>query len=138
MEENSHRAFVDAWMDRAAKDVPNEQFVPVFARAFSALWQRAHLTLGDVTLMAILDRVLYRGSEQFPMLALLRMDEAGLGCEELHQRAGSFASGPFQAGLRFVLVEFLTILGNLTAEILTPALHSELSKVAQQVPGTKP
>jgi len=27
-------------------------------------------------------------------------------------------------------VEFLTVLGNLTAEILTPALHSELLKLA--------
>ena len=32
-------------------------------------------------------------------------------------------------GIRFVLVEFLTVLGNLTAEILTPELHSELSNV---------
>ena len=30
----------------------------------------------------------------------------------------------------FVLVEFLTVLGHLTDEILTPALHAELSKVA--------
>jgi hypothetical protein len=27
-----------------------------------------------------------------------------------------------------LLVDFLTVLGNLTAEILTPALHAELSK----------
>jgi hypothetical protein len=31
-------------------------------------------------------------------------------------------------------VEFLTVLGSLTAEILTPELHSELSKVV--LPGT--
>jgi hypothetical protein len=28
-----------------------------------------------------------------------------------------------------VLVEFLTVLGNLTAELLTPELHAELSTV---------
>lgn len=138
MEENSHRAVVDAWMERAGKGTPNEQLLQNFARAFAALWKRAHLTLGDVTLRAILDRVLYRGAEQFPMIALLKMDEAGLRCEELNERASSFALGPFQAALRFVLVEFLTILGNLTADILTAALHSELSKVAQESPGTKP
>ncbi|HZU97445.1 MAG TPA: hypothetical protein VFF73_12165, partial [Planctomycetota bacterium] len=31
---------------------------------------------------------------------------------------------------RFVLVELLTVLGNLTDDIITPALHSALSKVA--------
>jgi hypothetical protein len=33
------------------------------------------------------------------------------------------------AGIRFVLVEFLTVLGNLTAEILTSELHAELSNI---------
>jgi hypothetical protein len=33
-------------------------------------------------------------------------------------------------GIRFVLTEFLTVLGNLTAEILTPELHAALSNVA--------
>jgi hypothetical protein len=33
--------------------------------------------------------------------------------------------------IRFVLVELLTVLGNLTAEILTPALHAEISRVAR-------
>jgi hypothetical protein len=31
--------------------------------------------------------------------------------------------------IQFVLVELLTVVGNLTAEILTPALHSELSNI---------
>jgi hypothetical protein len=34
------------------------------------------------------------------------------------------------------MTEFLTVLGNLTAEILTPALHSELSKVGSNELGT--
>ena len=33
--------------------------------------------------------------------------------------------------MRFVLVEFLTVLGNLTAEILSPALHAELAREAE-------
>jgi hypothetical protein len=34
-----------------------------------------------------------------------------------------------------VLVEFLTVLGHLTDEILTPALHAELARVALEGPG---
>jgi hypothetical protein len=42
-------------------------------------------------------------------------------------------------GIRFVLVEFLTVLGNLTAGILTAELHAELSHVepTNAVPATK-
>lgn len=39
------------------------------------------------------------------------------------------------AGTRFVLVEFLTVLGNLTADILTPELHEELARVHRPDPG---
>jgi hypothetical protein len=46
--------------------------------------------------------------------------------------------------MRFVLVEFLTVIGNLTAEILSPELHADLGRVAvpkashqnKAVPGT--
>ena len=38
------------------------------------------------------------------------------------------SASPIVAAIRFVLVEFLTVLGNLTAQILTSALHAELSK----------
>jgi len=37
-----------------------------------------------------------------------------------------------------VLVEFLTVLGNLTAEILTPELHAELVKITPVSAPTKP
>ena len=36
--------------------------------------------------------------------------------------------------VRFVLVEFLTVLGNLTDEILTPKLHVALTGVGCQAP----
>ncbi len=37
-----------------------------------------------------------------------------------------------RAAVRFVLVEFLSVLGVLTAEILTPALHAELARLADK------
>lgn len=117
-------------MERAAKDLPPERLIQVFELGFAALWRRAHQTLGDVTLVAIVDRVLFTAAERFPDFGLLKIEADRLQCEELRERARSLEHDHLAAGIRFVLVEFLTVLGNLTAEILTPALHSELSNVA--------
>jgi len=125
-----HSACVDEWMARAASRVPSERLLGVFDLGFATLWSRAHQTLGDVTLMAIVDRVLYIAIEQYPFLSALKVDPTGLRCQELQQRAGSVHRDQLAAAVRFVLVEFLTVLGSLTAEILSPALHAELLKVA--------
>jgi hypothetical protein len=134
-EHNDHSACVNAWMDRSAKGLPPERLIQLFEQGFAAMWRRAHRTLGDVTLTAIADRVLHRAAEQFPTFSALKVDATGLQCKELRERAGSLQHDQLAEGMRFVLVEFLTVLGNLTADVLTPALHSELSKVAPEERG---
>ena len=127
---NNHRARVDAWMERAAKEAPPERLFDAFKSAFGAMWRRARVTLGDVTLKAILDRVLYTAAERFPLLSPLEVDATGLRSDKFRQGAGSLHRDQLVEGIRFILVEFLRVLGNLTAEVLTPALHAELAKVA--------
>jgi hypothetical protein len=131
LEANDHSVCVDAWVERAAEGLPPAGLVRRFEQAFGALWRRARVTLGEVTLGAIVDRVLYSASERHPILATLRLESTGLRCEELAGRADGLPRAELAEGIRFVLTEFLTVLGNLTAEILTPALHAELSKFAE-------
>jgi hypothetical protein len=139
LDENDHRTRVDAWMERVAKDAPPDRLFDAFEIAFAALWRRARVPLGDVTLTAILDRVLYTAAERFPSLSSLEMDATGLRSDKFRQGAGDLQRDRLGEGIRFILVEFLTVLGNLTAEVLTPALHSELAKVAAKdaVPARK-
>jgi hypothetical protein len=132
-DDGDHGACVDAWMERGAKGLPPDRLLLAFEWTFAALWQRAHQTLGDVTLTAIVDRVIYVSVEQYPVLSSLKLEAVGLRCGELHHRASSLDGDQLAQGVRFVLVEFLTVLGNLTAEILTPALHAELSKADPQL-----
>lgn len=132
---HEHGACVNAWMERATNGLPPEWLLPAFEQGFAAVWGRANRTLADVTLMAILDRVVYVAAEQYPFLSALKVEANGLRCQELQVRAESVEHDQLAEGIRFVLVEFLTVLGNLTAEILTPALHSELSKMASGVGG---
>jgi hypothetical protein len=131
MADNDHGACVQAWLERA-KGLPLEQLLRAFEQGFGVMWGRAHQTLGNVTLSAIVDRVLYVAAEKYPMLAALELTESGIHCQGLHQRAGTLDRGELVEGVRFVMVEFLTVLGNLTAEILTPALHAALSGVSPE------
>jgi hypothetical protein len=104
----------------------------LFETALGALWDRTQTTLGEVTLTAIAERVLSKASEKFPLLSTLKVEPTeGIRCRELRKGIGSVPSSVLLEGVRYVLVEFLTVLGNLTAEILTPELHSELSQVAR-------
>ncbi len=128
----SHIGCVNAWMDRGARGLPPDGLVQAFEEAFGALWRRAHQTLGDVTLTAILDRVLCNGAERFPILSKLTIDATGLDCRELRKNVHGAPPNVLADAIGFVLVEFLRVLGTLTANILTPALHAELSMVTPQ------
>lgn len=130
MHRAAHRDCVDAWMLRAgAAELPPEELVQTFDEAAAALWQRALVTLGEVTLAAMLDRVLCTAAEQFPFLASVEVHATGLGCGALREGANALPRDPLLAAIRFVLVEILTVIGSLTAEILSPALHAALSRV---------
>ena len=128
---NPHAARVDAWLERAAKDLSPENMVRLFEEASSALWARTKTTLGEVTLTAIVDRVLTDASEEFPLLAKVKIDPVE-GIQWLGLREGwhTLPQAKVSEGIRYVLVEFLTVLGHLTAEILTPELHAALFHVA--------
>jgi hypothetical protein len=128
---SNHAALVDAWLKRSAKDLSPEDLLRLFEAALGALWARTKITLGEVTLTAIAGRVLYNTSEAFPIFSSLRVEPTGgIPFRELRDRITSEHGPEVMEGIRFVLVEFLTVLGNLTAEILTQELHSELSNVA--------
>jgi len=124
---NEHQIAVTAWLQRVAQGRSVESLIQAFEDTFAALWKRSHLTLGEVTLMAIAERVIHTATEQYPLLASLEIGGSGLTCQGLRSQVG-LPHDQVSAALRFVLVEFLTVLGNLTAQILTPALHAELSK----------
>jgi hypothetical protein len=116
-------------MVQAAKGLSSEQSLQLFELAMAALWNRALLTLGDITLTAILDRVLYNASERFAPFESLRIEGNGLNFRELRSQSNVLDQRELEEAIRFVIVEFLVVIGNLTADILTPILHSELLKV---------
>ncbi|MFY0582419.1 hypothetical protein ACN28S_56375 [Cystobacter fuscus] len=101
----------------------------LFERALDALWRRAHMSLGEMTLMAIVDRVIHQGSEKFPPLARLEVKTSGVHFAELRHSAQMLDRELLEESLVFLVYELLRVFGTLTGEILTPGLHAELQKV---------
>ncbi len=125
-----HAAFVDAWLAKRAQKLGADDLLALFDVANRALWARARSTLGEVTLMAIAERVLFIAAEKHPFLSVLTADATeGYRCAHLASQADTMKSEDLVRGLRFVLVEHLSVIGNLTAEILTTELHAELQLV---------
>lgn len=120
-------------MAGAAKDATSRDLLALFERAISAIWQRAQVTLGDVTLAAIVDRVLYTAAARFLAFEALTVETSGVRFDEL-TGVDDLGADELAQAIRFTMIELLTVLGHLTAEILTPALHAELSRVTLDDP----
>jgi hypothetical protein len=124
-----HAARVGAWATRIAELPPAEQ-IEAFEQAFGAVWRRANETLGDVTLLAVLRCVLDDAVRRLPVLACLAVDRDGLKCERSPSQSNTLVAQELLEGMRLVLTEFLSVVGGLTAEILTPALHAALASTS--------
>jgi hypothetical protein len=132
--EVAHASVVRDWAAGISADASGTDVVHMFEGAFNAVWARAHVTLGEVTLSAIVDRVLFDAAERAPLVAALDVQPTGFQFERLLELSKELPSTHVASTLEAVLVDLLTVIGRLTSEILTPALHSALSAVALPPP----
>jgi hypothetical protein len=125
-DEGRHANCVDAWLEQSARGLSSLALRRLLEIALGALWVRTRTTLGEITLTAIGERVLYTAVEKFPCLASFSLDPTR-GIEFRDPEGLPLpAESELREGGRFLLVELLSVLGNLTAQILTPELHAEL------------
>jgi hypothetical protein len=133
LEDAKHAAQVDAWIKRVPDALAPRDVVPAFEEAFAALRRRTQVTLGVVTLSAIVHRVLHDVSKDFPLLAVLKIDDGSrLHFHNLRKPLSSQDMQLLREGMRAFLVRFLTLVGTLTGQILTPMLYRALDEVQPQ------
>ncbi len=116
---------VNAWVEQY-EGCSTAELLRAFEAVFAALWQRTRLTLGELTLRPIVERVLHTAKQHYPLLAPFEGTTSAIRCDRLCAQEG-LRHGDLAEAIRFVLTELLTVLSNLTGHILTPALHAELS-----------
>ena len=127
-----HTNHVNVWLEQAAKGLRSEQLLQLSEMAMAALWKRAYLTLGEITLVAITDRVLSTTAEKFPPFKSLKVTPMGIDWRELREQHEVLGKRKLAEGIRFLMAEFMMVVANLTAEVLRPALHTELLKVTPE------
>ena len=129
--EASHIAAVDTWISQAIDGAQPSVQLDMFRAAVEALWDRAALTLGSVTLVAIAERVVSTAVRRHEFLAVVspRPNVDSRWKAQVRDRLATVPAPELLAGLRFALIELLTVIGRLTAEILSPELHAALANV---------
>jgi hypothetical protein len=129
--ELSHSAAVDAWIKQVIDDAEPAELVELFRVAIETLWSRAVITLGSVTLIAIAERVLATATRRYGFLSAINPRPNGdtRWKQQLRDRLAQVPRPELIEGLRFAFIELLTVIGRLTAEILSPELHAALLEV---------
>lgn len=127
-DEPSHVAVVDALIARASGAGSPGDVVAMFRAAFEAVWGRAVTTLGSATLLAIAERVLHTATARHGFLVAVnpRPNGDARWKLKLQDRLATLPAPELTEGLRFALIELLTVIGRLTAEILTAELHAAI------------
>jgi len=123
----SHENRVEAWLKDAAKGLSSKQITDLVEAAIKALWDRIEFSINAVAIQAILDRALFIASERIPELRHLKVTEDGLDFTAI--RAATLTEETLLAAYKCLVAEFISILGNLTANVFTEALYQELTQV---------
>jgi hypothetical protein len=71
-------------------------------------------------------------SKELSFVADVASNERGVDLDALRARADALPREQLDAAASLILIRFLSVLGNLTADVLTPALHHELAKAASR------
>jgi hypothetical protein len=127
-----HSKQIDDWIRQNSGELPSEKLVVIFSEAIQAIQKRAGTTLSEVTLGAIFDRVLHMSQQKFTLLSQAKIASNGIALDALMVHASNLERDKIIGAFRFFLIELLTLLGNLTADILTKPLYRELFKVTAE------
>ena len=124
-----HAKKVDEWISKSVVGLEQVDQARVFASALLEIENRVLLTLSSITWKAILERALSQSSELHPLLLGIKVEAHGLSIAGLLPSLQSEHTNQVIESFRFFIIEILTIVGNLTAEVLTEPLYRVLFKL---------
>ena len=122
-----HQAHVTGWLKKNERGLSNEQLVDLLELALSSLWESAALSVGEVTLAAVLDRTVVNACEMYKWLPNIVVSGGAADFSVLREAAPRLNRRNVLRAVHFILTDFQAILGNLTAETITPALNRQLA-----------
>lgn len=129
---NNHKEQVKLWEERNAPDLRDEQIIKIFENAILTVERRCLVTLSNITVQVVLDRVLHEGHLKYPPLSFITVELEGLNFSGLNHHSENYKIEEMKDALRYLLIEFLTVIGNITSDVLTLPLHKELMEVTPE------
>ncbi len=123
MYNNHSEEQIDAWLEQATKNLPAKKIVAVFSHALKALSRKASRSLNQLTLMAIVNRVLFQCKDKFPLLQNLKVDSTGINFDQYQFQLEQADAEELKESFRYLFVELLSILGDLTADVITSGIE---------------
>nr|MDQ3233872.1 hypothetical protein [Pseudobdellovibrionaceae bacterium] len=115
-------------IDDSLGTLPRSALLNSFQQALIAVWRRAQQTLGEITLLAVGGRVVHLAQESFPWLTSVQVETSGIMLKDLPKEFNDLNDSNLLEGLRFLLGEFLTVLHDLTAGVITSHLKAAVLK----------
>ena len=117
-------------MSRAEQGLTNAELVDLLAQALGELSSAARPTVSQLMLDAVLERALINAGDAYPSLPRARIEAGRADFAALRAAAPGLKRGALTQAIEFTLTDFLAILGNLTAELLSEGLQSRLDAVS--------
>jgi hypothetical protein len=117
-----------------AGEIPGEQVLAeskqkilrTYTRILRLIYDRILPTLGQVTLLAIMERALAMTAERHPLVRHLQLTTAGLSFQDLYHRVGLEDEHGLREALKDLVTNLLDILVMLTGDILVQGLLQEI------------
>lgn len=126
-----HGKIVSEWEKANGKDLSAEDLTLLYAKAIQAVEKKSLITLSSITVLVVVDRSIHEAKLHHPFLTEVKATPEGVNFSRFLKLTDLSAEQQGVA-LRELLIDLLNVLGNITADILTSSLHSELFKVNKE------
>lgn len=128
-----HKEQILLWEEKNLKNLESKELVELYANAFNAMEKRCLATLSTVTVQVVKERILHISFEKFPLLSSVKLEATQLNFKILIQNCENYNIEELKDALRFLLVEFLSVIGNITSGVLSEALYKQLFDITAPI-----
>lgn len=125
MQTTQNEEQIDAWLEEATRNMSSRKIVAVFSSALTNFSRKASRSLNRLTLMVIVNRVLYQCKDQYPLLQGVKIDNSGFNFDQYQYQLEQAVPEELKESFRYFFIELLRVLGNFTADVIHPALEEK-------------
>lgn len=125
----NHSGNVHAWLASAQKGLSSQDLIDLFGLGLDSVWTSAEKIISDVTLIAVFDRVAAYGQALYPWVPMIPLKANRPDLASMRAAAASIDRKETLMLIQILLTEYVSILGAMTGETLTPRMHRALKTV---------